>query len=162
MINDNKVVSISNLETLISSSVLHHKKIVLAGGCFDLLHNGHREFLKAAKKRGDALFILLESDESISKSKGNNRPVHSQQQRISNLAQLNDVDFIIPLEGILSDKKYDELILAIKPAIIATTRPDSTRHHKERTGKLVNAEVIDVLDRLTQYSTTQLIGSQSE
>ena len=57
----------------------------------------------------------------------------------------------------MEDSDYDKLVSEIKPAIIATTKGDPYRHHKERQAQIVNAEVIDVIERLPQYSTTNSI-----
>ena len=131
--------------------------IVLVGGCFDLLHPGHLAFLQSAKALGKTLIVLLESDAFIRKYKGTDRPIHPQSERAEALCALEFVDGIICLESTLNNAQYDQLILAIKPAIIATTKGDQYLHHKKRQGKLCNAKVIEVIERDTQYSTTQLI-----
>jgi rfaE bifunctional protein nucleotidyltransferase chain/domain len=94
---------------------------VLVGGCFDLLHKGHISFLKKAKKAGDKLVVLLESDEKIKKLKGESRPVQIQEVRAKALSGLGFVDEIIKLPFMDSDKDYDELVKKIKPDIIAVT-----------------------------------------
>lgn len=132
------------------------KKIVLAGGCFDIIHVGHIRFLEKAKEQGDVLFLFLESDEAIKKYKGVTRPVNTQSDRATVLSALTSVDYIIPLSGILSDEEYDRLILAIKPAIIATTKADPYRLHKERQAELSDAKVMDVTDFLQNQSTTHI------
>src|SRR5690348_2713653 len=71
------------------------KKIVLAGGCFDMLHIGHITFLKNARKKGDALFVMIESDESVKMRKGIDRPIHTQSQRAELVAALRFVDAAI-------------------------------------------------------------------
>ncbi|MEN9407292.1 MAG: hypothetical protein RLZZ455_508 [Candidatus Parcubacteria bacterium] len=134
----------------------NHKRIVLCGGCFDILHIGHAIFLSHAKKQGDALFILLESDQAIKKLKGNNRPINSQDDRAMLLALLSITDSIILLNGVLHDNDYDELISALKPAIIATTKADPQRVHKVRQANSVGAKVIDVTELIRTNSTTKI------
>ena len=63
-------------------------KIVLVGGCFDILHLGHVVFLEKAKKEGDVLVVLLESDEKVRFLKGKGRPVHTQSERAEILSAL--------------------------------------------------------------------------
>src|SRR5258708_6636258 len=133
------------------------KSIVLAGGCFDILHIGHIHFLEEAKKAGDVLFAFLESDETIRRLKGTSRPINIQEDRAGILAALLVIDYIVLLPPIQTDKDYDDLVIRIKPAIIATTRGDPARSHKERTAKLVNAKVIDVVDQLANKSTSKLV-----
>jgi rfaE bifunctional protein nucleotidyltransferase chain/domain len=152
-----KIVSTEQINEI--SAVLHkqNKRIVLSGGCFDLLHVGHITFLEEAKKQGDCFIVMLESDETIKKSKGNKRPINTQADRAKILAALSAVDYIVLLKPEMSNKEYDDLVIAIKPAIIATTSGDRNRHHKERTADLVNAKVIDVTMPISDKSTTAII-----
>lgn len=151
-----KTLSIGEAIKLSESLRTAGKKIVLAGGCFDILHVGHLTFLEEAKKQGDLLLILLESDEAIRDRKGKNRPINSQTDRARMLASLTATDSIISLKGILENKEYDKLISAIKPAIIATTRADPHRGHKERQAALSGASVVDVTDMVHTNSTTKI------
>ena len=83
------------------------KKItVLAGGCFDVLHPGHIVFLEKAKKAGDYLVVLLESDKKIRKLKGKGRPVHSQKERAEILSALKSVDSVVCLPYMENDFKW--------------------------------------------------------
>lgn len=136
--------------------------IVLAGGCFDILHLGHVEFLREAKKRGDFLFILLESDEAIKKIKGKNRPINSQEDRAKVLEALCDVDFVVKIPKLETDTDYDELISEIKPSIIATTKGDPFRKHKERQAEIIKGQVVDVIERKNRKSTSRLAKLISE
>ncbi|MCX6792059.1 MAG: adenylyltransferase/cytidyltransferase family protein [Candidatus Gottesmanbacteria bacterium] len=95
------------------------KKIVLVGGCFDLLHYGHINFLKQAKSRGDWLVVALESDENVKRMKGNARPIHIQAQRKEMLEALSFIDEVISLPPMHNDRDYFELVRKIRPAIIA-------------------------------------------
>ena len=71
------------------------KKIVFTNGCFDLLHVGHIKYLSQAKDLGDILIIGLNSDKSVKKLKGNNRPINSFEDRAKLLAALKSVDIVI-------------------------------------------------------------------
>lgn len=153
----NKIIQIEQAIELSSTLHQQNKQLVIAGGCFDLLHIGHITFLEEAKKHGDVLIILLESDEAISHSKGNKRPINSQDDRAKILAALLPIDYIIPLKHPMTDKEYDDLVIALKPAIIATTAGDINRNHKERQAELVNATVIDVTMPISDKSTTTLV-----
>ncbi len=97
---------------------------VLVGGCFDVLHWGHIFFLKKAKKYGDILVVLLESDKSVQQLKGKNRPIHSQKKRKEMLLALRSVDEVIALKGILLDQDYERLIQSLKPQVIVATLGD--------------------------------------
>jgi FAD synthetase len=140
----------------ISKKLKNHKKIVLCGGCFDILHKGHIEFLEEAKKRGDTLFVLLESDESVRKLKGKDRPVNKQEKRALVLSSVESIDYVVPISLLKHDKDYDDLIIKINPDIIATTQNDPGKHHKIRQAKLINARVLDVIKKIKGESTTEL------
>ena len=66
--------------------------IVTVNGCFDVLHAGHVRFLKRARDRGDCLIVLLNSDESVKRLKGKDRPINKLQDRIDMLTELRCVD----------------------------------------------------------------------
>jgi rfaE bifunctional protein nucleotidyltransferase chain/domain len=135
------------------------KKIVLAGGCFDILHIGHISFLEKARSFGDVLCVLLEADETITATKGANRPINNQQDRAKMLASLKMVDYVILLPPGMTNDAYDTLVFAIKPAIIATTKgeADSYRKHKERQAAAIGAEVVEVVDFIQNQSTTKIV-----
>lgn len=133
------------------------KTVVLAGGCFDIVHGGHLEFLRRAKKKGDVLLVLLESDKAIKKYKGNARPVNSQKDRAGILSSLEFVDYVIPLPYLKNDLEYDALVFTLKPDIIATTAGDTARNHKERQARSIHAQVVDVMKRLPDQSTSRLV-----
>ncbi len=132
------------------------KTIVLVGGCFDILHIGHILFLEKAKHLGDVLFVLLESDETIKNSKGNNRPIHTQEDRAYVLAALTTIDYVILLPKLKNDLDYDNLLSLLKPTIIATTQGDPKRRHKERQARLLHSTVVDVIQRISNTSTSKL------
>jgi rfaE bifunctional protein nucleotidyltransferase chain/domain len=131
------------------------KKLVLAGGCFDILHPGHIYFLEQAKRKGDFLMLLLESDETVKKLKGDKRPIHKQKDRAKMLAALQVVDYISLLPPLYTNKEYDHLVLGLKPAIIATTQGDLFQKHKKRQAGLIEAKVT-VIKKIRNFSTSQL------
>ena len=153
-----KIFEQIELATIIETLSDKTRRVVVAGGCFDLLHPGHHAFLKAAKKAGDILLILLESDQAIKKLKGDRRPIQNQQVRATMLSQLPYPDYILLLKNALTDKEYDELILAIKPAIIATTEGDPGEYHKKRQAEISGAVLMKVIKRLPEFSTSNFVN----
>lgn len=151
-------------ETVKVSKDLHEqgKIIVLAGGCFDILHVGHVKFLEMAKMQGDVLFVLLENDESIRKRKGELRPINSAEDRATVLSSLENVDFVVHLPFYKDDASYDNLVCLIKPDIIATTKGDPERNHKERQSGLIDARVVDVTTRIPSPTTSSLAKTIQE
>lgn len=153
-----KVIPLGKLSKLIRNFKKQNQSIVLAGGCFDVLHPGHIIFLQKAKKAGDILIVLLESDERIKMLKGILRPVHNQKERALILSALQAVDFIILLPS-LNDKKYDEILLKIKPDTIALTRGIDDKYHKKAAG-LVKAKLKFVTKMVGGYSTTRILTNR--
>lgn len=91
------------------------KKIVFTNGCFDLIHAGHIKFLSAAKRLGDMLILGLNSDSSIKRLKGSNRPIVSQKERLEIMSALSFVDVVTVFYednpfNIIKDIKPDVLV----------------------------------------------------
>ena len=89
-------------------------KRVWVNGCFDLLHEGHLDFLKEAKAQGDFLIVGLNSDYSIKQNKGENRPIDNQETRKIKLLETGFVDEVL----IFNTKSPIELIKKTKPDLI--------------------------------------------
>jgi rfaE bifunctional protein nucleotidyltransferase chain/domain len=131
------------------------RKKVLVGGCFDILHYGHVRFLKEARNLGDYLTIALESDDSTKKLKGPGRPIHNQKQRREILESLKFVDEVISLPKMKSDKDYKNLVMKIKPDVIAITKGDIMRDKKENYAKVVGAKLVEI-KKTPDLSSTKL------
>ena len=71
-----------------------NRKVIFTNGCFDLIHRGHIEYLKKAKKKGDILIVGLNSDSSVKMIKGKSRPIQSQDDRSHILASFEFVDYV--------------------------------------------------------------------
>jgi len=151
-----KIVSAKEAVDLSEKFRSLNKKIVLAGGCFDIIHLGHIKFLGNSKSIGDILFVLLESDESVKKLKGRGRPINNQSERAQVLAALGTIDHIVLLPTMKTDKDYDKLITQIKPNFIAASQNDPNIEHKIRQAKIVDAKVKIVTKRIKSKSTTKL------
>jgi rfaE bifunctional protein nucleotidyltransferase chain/domain len=91
------------------------KSIVLANGCFDLIHVGHVRYLEAAKREGDVLVVALNSDESVRRNKGPQRPLVTESERAEVIAALRCVDYVT----IFGEPTADELIRALRPNVHA-------------------------------------------
>ena len=130
---------------------------VLVGGCFDIFHYGHLHFLKEAKKHGDYLAVLLESDTRIKKLKGRSRPIHNQDQRREILESLKFVDEVILTKDEMTDEDYKEVVQKFKPQIIAIEKGKKIKTHAET----VNARVVEI-EKIKSLSTTSILqcGSQ--
>ncbi len=89
-------------------------KIVFVNGCFDVIHIGHIKLLATAKNSGDLLVVAINSDDSVRRLKGENRPLNSQEERKSVLESIKYVDFVI----IFDEDTPCELISKLQPSII--------------------------------------------
>lgn len=131
------------------------KKLVLVGGCFDLLHYGHINFLKQAKKLGDYLVVALESDENVRRKKGDARPIHNQSQRKEMLEALSVVDKVISLPPMHGYDKYLEMVNKIHPGVIAVTEGDLKLPQKQLQADKVSARLV-IIPKIHTPSTSQL------
>jgi len=91
------------------------RRIVLANGCFDVLHAGHIRYLAGARALGDVLVVALNSDRQVAKLKGPGRPVLPAEDRAELVASLDSVDLVT----IFDEPTVTELLLAIKPDVHA-------------------------------------------
>jgi cytidyltransferase-like protein len=151
---DHKILPLASLEILKKEKL---KKIVLAGGCFDILHYGHIAFMQKARAAGDILMLLLESDEFIEKNK-KKKPVHTQQQRAELLAALGYVDYVVLLPLLeCPDKEYRKITAQIKPAVIAYTENDPHEKQKKKMAEAIKAQTV-VVPHLSSFSSSKLIA----
>ena len=91
-----------------------NKKVVFTNGCFDILHSGHVTYLSAAKKLGDVLIIGLNTDASVKRLKGGNRPVNSENDRAVVINALRSVDYVVYFD----EDTPLELITLLKPDVL--------------------------------------------
>ncbi len=111
----NKFKTLSQLQKIVGSERNKGKTIVLANGCFDLIHAGHIRYLREAKKLGDILVVALNSDASVRKLKGRGRPILQERERAEILATFSDVDYLI----IFDEPNVEKILLALKPDVHA-------------------------------------------
>lgn len=90
-------------------------RVVFTNGVFDLLHPGHIDVLTAARARGDALIVGLNTDESVRRLKGPSRPVRSEAERAYVLAALESVDVVV----LFAEDTPLDLVIALEPDVIA-------------------------------------------
>jgi len=109
-----RIIESKNIKKEISELKKESKKIVFTNGCFDIIHAGHISYLNEAKALGDILIVGLNSDESVRRLKGADRPVVNERDRAYVLANLKPVDYVVMFD---EDTPY-ELIKKIKPDIL--------------------------------------------
>ena len=128
--------------------------IVLTNGCFDLLHPGHVDYLTRARQLGDRLVVLVNSDESVQRLKGPDRPINALDHRMTMLSALECVDWVCPF----SEDTPKSLIGLLLPDILVKGG-DYTDITKIAGYDLVlaNGGSIEIIDFVEGHSTTSLI-----
>ena len=106
--------SVKHVGTYILTEKDLQKRVIFTNGCFDVLHKGHLTLLKEARSLGDKLIVGLNSDASVKRLKGNNRPINDQQTRLEQLGLIPYVDQVIVFD---QDTPY-KLIKQLKPDMI--------------------------------------------
>ncbi len=128
-------------------------KIVFTNGCFDILHRGHFEYLMQAASLGDVLIVGLNSDSSVFRLKGKNRPINNIETRSLALASLVYVDMVVVFE---EDTPY-ELIKIVKPNILVK---GSDYSPEQIVGKDIveqNGGKLEIIPFVEGFSTTKII-----
>lgn len=109
-----KIVNRKKLASILENLRKKGHKIVFTNGCFDLLHVGHVRYLTEAKKKGDVLVVAINTDQSIKKLKGTNRPLTPEAERAEILSALAAVDFVTYFD----QDTPAEIISQLKPNVL--------------------------------------------
>ncbi len=147
-----KIQNQDSLMVLLSQWEKENKKIVFTNGCFDILHRGHIEYLSKAADLGDVLFIGVNTDASVSKLKGESRPLQDEYSRLMILGALEFVDALI----LFDEETPLELIRKVQPHILvkgADYKPEDIVGYdivKAKGGE------IKTIDFLLGYSTSAI------
>ncbi len=125
-------------------------KLVFTNGCFDLLHEGHLQTLRFAREKGDKLVVALNSDESVKRLKGDDRPIKPLSQRMAVVAALEMVDFVVSFE---EDTPF-EVIKVIQPDVLV-------KGDDYKKNEIIGADIVPEVftaPMIPDLSTTVLIG----
>ena len=109
-----KIKTQAALAQVIAKLHKQKKRVVFTNGCFDILHVGHVDYLSKARRLGDLLVIGLNSDSSVKKIKGKDRPINKESDRAKVLSSLYFVDYIT----IFSEPTPENLIKKVRPDIL--------------------------------------------
>ncbi len=104
------LVSEDELAAFIAAAKAHGERIVMTNGCFDLLHAGHVTYLQQAKALGDRLIVAVNADASVKALKGDGRPINGVQQRMTVLAALACVDWVVEFSEQTPERLYCRLL----------------------------------------------------
>lgn len=152
------VVNEEQLLVDVDDARAHGEKIVFTNGCFDILHAGHVGYLEQARKQGDRLVLAINSDASVTRLKGEGRPINPVERRMAVLAGLEAVDWVVSFD----DDTPERLLELIRPDILVKGG-DYTRK------EVVGWEIVEgyggeiaVLDFLDNCSTTAIVEKIQE
>ena len=110
-----RIIDRNELLEVVKQSRASGKTIVLANGAFDLFHVGHLRYLRGAKELGDILVVAVNDDESVRALKGNNRPVVPLEDRMTIVAAMEPVDYVVPF----GELTVENILRLIRPDIHA-------------------------------------------
>ena len=130
-----------------------NKKIVFTNGCFDLLHKGHEDLIKASYSYGDRLIIGLNSDESVKRLKGMGRPIQNEIDRKKALIDTGYVEKVY----LFNDDTPLDLILLIKPDILVKGGDYTPKEIVGYEEVISSGGEIKIVPLTPGYSTTSLI-----
>ncbi len=130
-----------------------NKKIVFTNGCFDLLHKGHEDLIKASFAYGDKLIIGLNSDDSVKRLKGMGRPIQNEIDRKKALIDSGYVDKVY----IFNDDTPLDLILLIKPDILVKGGDYTPKEIVGYEEVISSGGKIKIVPLTPGYSTTSII-----
>ena len=112
--SESKIKDFEQISRIAKRLKEQNRKIIFTNGCFDILHRGHATYLQKAKELGDVLILGLNSDESIRRLKGEDRPINNLEDRAFLIGALESIDFVVPF---IEDTPY-ELIKLICPHVL--------------------------------------------
>lgn len=148
-----KISDLSSLKASISKWQIESKKVVFTNGVFDLLHIGHITYMAKAAELGDKLVIGLNSDSSVKRIKGEDRPVNDQNSRAAILAALFFVDAIVVFE---EDTPLN-LITTLMPDILVKGADYSIENIVGAKEVIANGGEVKTIDFVEGYSSTSII-----
>lgn len=147
-----KIKSQKEIQKISKNLRRQKKRIIAVSGCFDILHRGHIDFLSRAKKHGDVLVVLLNSDVSVKRYKGPTRPLNTLSDRADVLAGFSVVDYIVSFDETAPLK----ILGVIKPHVFCQGS-DWGKNCIERETVEKNGGKIAVIKTIDGVSTTNLI-----
>ena len=132
-------------------------EIVFTNGCFDLLHKGHIDLLNIASTYGDILIVGLNSDSSVKKLKGEERPIENESIRSKKLLNLQFVNYVI----IFDSETPKDLVEIIMPDVLVKGGDYNSNNIAGAKEVISNGGRIEIVPLTDGYSTSSIIESQN-
>jgi rfaE bifunctional protein nucleotidyltransferase chain/domain len=149
-----KISDLQSLKSSVSKWQSEGKKVVFTNGVFDLLHIGHITYMAKAAELGDKLIIGLNSDSSVKRIKGDDRPVNDQNSRAALLAALFFVDAIVVFE----EDTPINVITTVMPDILVKGADYTIDNIVGAKEVIANGGEVKTIDFVKGYSSTSIIN----
>ena len=127
--------------------------VVFTNGCFDIIHRGHIEILSAAKEKGDRLVVGLNGDQSVTRLKGNNRPLQPFEDRAMILNAIESVDMVVGFE----EDTPAEIILHFLPDVLVKGGDYITDTIVGADTVITNGGTVEIIPLIPEKSTTAIL-----
>lgn len=149
----NKIYKLSELKLIVNQWKMLSKKVVFTNGCFDIIHRGHNTYLLEAAELGNKLIVAVNSDESVRKLKGSNRPIVDEYSRALNLASHTYIDAVI----IFDEDTPLNLINVLQPDVLIKGGDYTLETIVGAKEVLSYGGQVEIIPFLEGYSTTNVI-----
>ena len=151
----NKLVSSEFLAKRIEEAHTKKQTVVFTNGCFDVLHKGHAHLLREASSHGDMLVLALNSDESVQRLKGSDRPVNTLQDRAEMLSYFSNVDWIVSFD----EDTPEALIELLNPDVLVKGGDYSPEQVVGAEHVIKRGGEVKIIPFVDGYSTSSIISS---
>ena len=148
-----KIKSLSEATQVIQEWELNEEKIVFTNGCFDIVHRGHVDYLSRAKDLGTKLVLGLNSDASVQRLKGPNRPIVDEQSRAILLAAFQFIDMVVFFD---EDTPY-ELIKALQPDVLVKGSDYNAKDIVGYDVLMAKGGSVETIDFVEGFSTSGIV-----
>jgi len=153
--SEEKILSLDALRQRLGEHRRRGQRVVLANGCFELLHVGHVRYLEAAKREGDVLVVGVNSDASVQLLKGEGRPLQPVADRARLVAALAAVDYVV----VFGESTVAPLIEALRPEVHAKGTDYTPDTVPEREAVRAVGGRVAVVGDPKQHSTRDLLAN---
>jgi rfaE bifunctional protein nucleotidyltransferase chain/domain len=148
------IVALADLVAALATHRQRGSRIVLANGCFDVLHVGHVRYLQGARREGDVLVVAVNGDAAVRVLKGEGRPLMPAVERAELVAALAGVDYVIVFEELT----VESVIRAIRPDVHAKGTDYTEQSVPERAVVAEYGGRVAIVGDPKDHSTTEMIG----
>lgn len=148
------IVSEEQLLVAVESARINGQRIIFTNGCFDILHAGHVAYLEEASRQGDRLIVAINSDASVRRLKGADRPINSIDKRMAVVAGLKSVDWVVSFD----EDTPERLLRCIRPDVLV--KGGDYSESQVVGGNIVKADggSVQVLNFVKDCSTTAIVN----